>query len=93
MTNDFRIAFSMNRHFTPIKIPLTDCLSSATVRISHIEAGRGAARNLNSMGLYPGNTVTVVRKSRLGGPVVVNSSNTEVAIGRRLAKKIIVEVL
>lgn len=83
----------MNRQYAPIQTRLADCRSSAEVRIIRVDAGRGAVRNLNNMGLFPGITVRVVRKSRLGGPVIVDSRNTEVAIGRRLANRIIVEVL
>ncbi len=70
---------------------LADCGTAEKVKIVAIDAGKGAERNLHSLGLHPGNIVSVVRKSQMGGPIVIEIRSTEIAIGRGLAKKIVVE--
>jgi Fe2+ transport system protein FeoA len=77
---------SINRTVSPI----TDCKPGTRVVIKSIAAGPGAIKNLTDLGLHMGNTVTVKQISRLGGPVLIESSGSEIAIGRRLAKKILV---
>jgi len=70
---------------------LTECKQGVIVKIKSIATGSGAMRNLTSLGLNPGNIVKILRISRLGGPVLVESGGSEIAIGRHLAQKIQVE--
>jgi Fe2+ transport system protein FeoA len=50
-------------------------------------------RLLNQLGLYAGERVHVVRRAPFGGPLVIESRNSRVAIGKQLAKRIRVEVI
>lgn len=50
-------------------------------------------RSLNQLGLYAGERVHVLGRAPFGGPVVVESRNSRVAIGRQLAERIRVEVI
>ncbi len=63
------------------------------LRICLISGGWGARRNLNQIGLHVGDEVSVVHRAPFGGPLVVENRGNRVAIGRRLAEKIGVEVL
>lgn len=72
---------------------LSDCASGERVVIIDVEAGSGALRNLSNMGLRTGNEIVIARRTRLGGPVLVSNNDTEIAIGRRLAKKILVQAV
>ena len=65
----------------------------AELRISLISGGWGVRRNLNQLGLHVGDKVSVIRKAPFGGPLVVESRGHRLAIGRRLAEKIGVDVL
>jgi len=65
----------------------------SVLRISSISGGWGVRRNLNQLGLHVGDEVSVVHKAPFGGPLVVESRGHRVAIGRRLAEKIGVEIL
>jgi ferrous iron transport protein A len=47
---------------------------------------------LNQYGLYVGDEVRVVRIASLGGPLLVEVNGREIALGRALAEKIIVEL-
>lgn len=58
------------------------------VRIIGISAGRGLVRRLADMGLAVGRVVEVVSK---GPPIVVKVMDCEIAIGRGIARKILVE--
>ncbi len=60
-------------------------------RILAIDAGRGAAVNLMNMGLGIGREIELVGRSPLGGPVLVRHGDTRIAIGHRMAQKILVE--
>lgn len=64
----------------------------SVLRISLISGGWGVRRNLNQIGLQVGDEVSVVHKAPFGGPLVVENRGNRVAIGRRLAEKIGVEV-
>ncbi len=67
---------------------LSDITEDLEVTISEITAGDGAIKNLTNLGLSVGNTIKILRRSRLGGPVVVYYRGSEIAIGRGLALKI-----
>ncbi len=70
---------------------LTKFKSGDKVKIVEIDAGHGAQLNLAHLGLDVGHIIEIFRKASLGGPVTVRFRDTEIAIGYRLAKKILVE--
>jgi ferrous iron transport protein A len=72
-------------------VRLVECRRGDRVRIVRIDAGRGAALSLMSLGLNVGDTVELLRSSPLRGPLLVSHGATEVAIGFGLAEKILVE--
>jgi ferrous iron transport protein A len=43
-------------------------------------------------GLYPGDSLRVLRLAPFGGPVLIEVNDREIALGRALAKKILVEI-
>jgi ferrous iron transport protein A len=47
---------------------------------------------LNQYGLYVGDVVRVLRVAPLGGPLLVEVNGREVALGRTVAEKILVEL-
>ena len=47
---------------------------------------------LNQYGLYAGDEVRVTRIAPLGGPLLVEVNGREIALGRAVAEKIIVEL-
>ncbi|MHA1617449.1 MAG: FeoA family protein [Candidatus Njordarchaeales archaeon] len=61
-------------------------------RIVSINGGWGARQRLYEMGVYPGVEIVVV-ENRGVGPIIVESKGGKIAIGRGLARKILVEVL
>ena len=63
-----------------------------TAVIKQIEGGYGLERRLTSLGVRVGKTVRKVASAPLKGPVIVEVDRARVAIGRRMAMKVLVEV-
>lgn len=61
------------------------------VRIVTIDGGRGVRQWLSQLGLGVGDIVFVKRNAPFGGPILVEHEGTEVAVGRGIAEKILVE--
>ena len=67
--------------------------NNSALRILLISDDWTTRRSLNQIGLYPGDAVQVVRRAPFGGPLIVESRNSRVAISKQLAERIRVEVL
>ena len=70
---------------------LLDLNENTTAKVVAIEGGRGARQQLRELGLFPGDTVRVVRHAAFGGPLLVECHGTQIAIGRGIAAKVKVE--
>ncbi len=68
---------------------LGDVAEGARVRLVGIDAGRGLGARLAAMGLVPGVEVLVVR-NRGAGPAVVEVKGARLALGRGMARRILV---
>ncbi|MDI9642251.1 MAG: FeoA family protein [Archaeoglobaceae archaeon] len=62
--------------------------SFGRVRIKEIIGGRGFVCRLADLGLAPGQVVEVLSN---GPPVIIKVKDTKIAIGRGVARKVIVE--
>ncbi len=67
---------------------LTLDMATGKVRVKEILGGKGFVRRLADMGLAPGQVVEVMSR---GPPVIVKIRDTKIAIGRGIAKKVVVE--
>ena len=70
---------------------LLDVEKGGWVRVLKLEGGAGLTDKLTQHGLYPGDCVRVLRTAPLGGPLLVDVHGREIALGRGIAKKILVE--
>ncbi len=61
--------------------------------IKQIEGGHGFERRLTSLGIRVGQTVRKVGSGPFKGPVVVEVDRARVAIGKRMAMKVLVKEL
>lgn len=61
------------------------------VRVVGIQGGWGVRQRLNQMGIHPGDRVLVRRSGVMGGPLLIRIHGTEVALGRGMARKVLVE--
>jgi len=61
------------------------------VGVIRVAGGRGLRQRLNKMGIHSGSNLLVKRSGIIGGPILVHLQGVDVAIGRGMARKIIVE--
>ena len=61
------------------------------VRISGIDGGHEVRARLATMGLLPGAVLSVLNRGPLGGPLLVEVDGTRIALGRGVARKVLVE--
>jgi len=60
--------------------------------IVEIDGGRGVVDRLWVMGIFPGKKIVKLSSLPAQGPVVIKVGNQELALGRGMAQKVIVEV-
>lgn len=63
------------------------------VKVAGIVAGRSATLQLAQLGIRAGATLAVRRSAPLGGALMVESGGSTVAIGRGMARKVLVRIL
>ncbi|MDG6220344.1 MAG: metal-dependent transcriptional regulator [Candidatus Thermoplasmatota archaeon] len=64
----------------------------ATGRIVQLGYGLGQKHHLVSVGLREGKNIRIVGKQPRGGPIVVEIDGMDIAIGRRMAARVLVKV-
>jgi ferrous iron transport protein A len=62
-----------------------------SVRVIEFEGGAHLRSKLNQYGIHPGDCLRLLRQAPLGGPLLVVCNEREIALGRGVANKIIVE--
>ena len=70
---------------------LMDAPIGEWVKVVGFEGGAGMQNRLLQHGLYPGDQARVLRTAPMKGPLLVEISGREIALGRRVAEKILVE--
>jgi len=63
-----------------------------SVRVIDFDGGINLRSKLTQYGIYPGDCLHLLRKAPLGGPLLVACNDREIALGRGVAEKIIVEL-
>lgn len=61
------------------------------LKVIALEGGRNLRARLTQYGLFEGDSVRVVRAAPLRGPLMIEVNGREIALGRRVADKIVVE--
>ncbi|MCR4396662.1 MAG: FeoA domain-containing protein [Candidatus Saccharicenans sp.] len=76
------------RSYTILEIP-----QGRNFRIVEIKGGPGLHRRLLALGFHRGDLISLDGEALLGGPVLVRNltSDTRIALGRGIARKILVE--
>jgi ferrous iron transport protein A len=70
---------------------LDNSIVNQKVKVCDICGGWGIRQRLNQLGVHVGDIVMVKRSGMLGGPILIHVHDTDVAIGRGMARKILVE--
>ncbi len=60
------------------------------VIVESIHGGYGVRNRLNTMGIHRGDKLTVKRSGIMKGPILINVHGMDVAIGRGMARKVVV---
>lgn len=63
-----------------------------TVRVIGSKGGKLLAARLLQAGVYPDDRIRVLRAAPLGGPLLVEVGGREIALGRAVARRILVEL-
>ncbi len=71
---------------------LTELTNHFTARVSRILDHREIWQYLHTVGIHPGDRIELLRKAPLGGPLHVRCNGRDIALGRKLAAKILVEL-
>ena len=86
-----------------MELPLTELKDGQSGVINTIKAGRGRGwgrggqswgfkKRLMDMGLTPGTKITVVKSAPFHGPLEVLVRGSRIALGRGMARRILVEI-
>jgi ferrous iron transport protein A len=66
--------------------------SGTSVRVIDFAGGINLRSKLTQYGIYPGDHLRLLRRAPLGGPLLVECNEREIALGRGVADKIFVEI-
>jgi len=65
----------------------------ANARVVDFVGGSGLYRNLSQMGIHPGDTIVVSGSGAFRGPLLVDIHGIRIALGRGVARRIVVQPL
>jgi len=74
-------------------MPLLGRKEGERLRIVSISKSRGVRRQLAQMGIHVGDTVQVKRCVPFGGPILIESRGSSIALSKEYSEKIKVEIL
>jgi ferrous iron transport protein A len=70
---------------------LNQIYENRKAKVVDIQGGAGIRQRLSQMGIHPGDIITMLRYGPLHGPILIEIHGRQVALGRGIASKIIVE--
>ena len=73
-------------------VNLTDVKSGRRVRVVRIRGGLGIRQRLSCLGIHIGDIILLQKSGFMRGPILVNIHGNQVALGRGVASKVLVEV-
>jgi ferrous iron transport protein A len=74
-----------------IPISLDQIHENKRAKVVDIQGGAGIRQRLSNMGIHPGDEITMLRYGVLRGPILIEVHGSQVALGRGIASRIIVE--
>jgi len=63
-----------------------------SVRVIKFNGGKDLHSKLVQFGIHPGDCLRLLRKAPLGGPLLIECNEREIALGRGVAEKVVVEI-
>ncbi|MGA2483420.1 MAG: FeoA family protein [Candidatus Acidiferrales bacterium] len=74
-------------------IPLDSLPTATRAEVVHLSCAHQSVRKLAQLGIVAGAILQVQRSAPLGGPILVEIQGSMVALGRRLAHRVLVRIL
>ena len=72
-------------------ITLDSISENQKVKVVSIFGGWGIRQRLGCLGIHPGDMITVKKSAIMRGPILISVHGNQVAIGRGVARKVVVE--
>ncbi|MBN2050020.1 MAG: ferrous iron transport protein A [Spirochaetales bacterium] len=72
---------------------LTELSPGEEAIVEHLQGGQGIQHRLRTLGIVEGQRVRKLSSLAAGGPVIILVNRAQVAIGRGMARKILVQPL
>ena len=72
-------------------VNLTNIKAGSQVKVVRISGGLGIRQRLSCLGIHPNNLIVLQKSGFMRGPVLVNVHGNQVALGRGIASKILVD--
>jgi ferrous iron transport protein A len=72
-------------------VPLTMLVPGERAKIVALGAGSGKQRHFRTMGLMEGKIVKIIATQPARGPLVIDVEGTQIAIGRGMARQILIQ--
>jgi len=60
-------------------------------RVIAVCGGRGLCRHLEQMGIHPGDIISLAGEGPFRGPLLIEAQGSRIALGRGVARRVIVE--
>lgn len=70
---------------------LNEVESGKSVRVLGFEGGYQMQHKLRQLGILPGDCIRIMRQAPFGGPFLLEVGGREIALGRRIVHRILVE--
>ena len=61
------------------------------VKVVSVSGGWGIRQRLGCLGIHPGDIITVKKSAIMRGPILISVHGNQVALGRGVARKVVVE--
>lgn len=74
-----------------MKLTLDMVSPGKRVKVLLVEGGLRCRQCLSELGVYPGETLEVIRSAPFAGPIMVETNGSRFMLGRGMAAKIVVE--
>ena len=74
-------------------MPLDMLPAGKSAMVVDLQGGRGVMRRLDAMGLRPGKRVRMLSSQFMAGPITVLVDGRQVAMGRGIARRILVRAV
>jgi len=72
---------------------LAQLLPGQSAKVISVEGGRGLKQRLQNLGIREGAVIKKERGMFAFGPIIVKAGSTQIALGRGMASKVVVELL